>query len=63
MFKSTNCEYGDESCLFSHDETNQSDKAETTADQQEATQRIFEIMEKITERLAKLEKSNTTNIQ
>ena len=44
-----NCTYGDKSCWFSHDETNQSNKAETTADQQEVTQRIFEIMEKITE--------------
>ena len=55
-----NCKYEDASCWFSHDVRNQSDNAETTADQQEGTQSIFEIMEKITERLVELEKSNTT---
>ena len=55
-----NCKYGDKLCWFKHDEQDQSDNVETTADQQEVTQRIFEIMEKITERLAELEKLNTT---
>ena len=54
-----NCKYGDKSCWFIHGEQIQSDNIETT-DQQEVTQRLFEIMEKITERLAELEKSNTT---
>ena len=34
------------SCWVSHDERNQSDNAEKTADKQEVIQRIFEIMEK-----------------
>ena len=57
-----NCKYGDKSCWFKHDEQNQSDNddAETTADQKEVTRRIFEIMEKITERLVELEKASTT---
>ena len=59
--QSDNCKYGDELCWFSHDDRNQSDNAETTAkDKDEVIQRIFEIMEKMTERIAELEKTNTT---
>ena len=44
-------------CWFTHDEKNQLDKNETTGkDENEVLQRIFEIVEKMTERIAELEK-------
>ena len=56
-----NCKYEDASCWFSHDVRNQSDNAETAAkDKNEVIQRIFEIMEKMTERITELEKTDTT---
>ena len=56
-----NCKYGDELCWFSHDERKQINNAETTGkDEKEVLQRIFEVMEKMTERIAELEKTNAT---
>ena len=54
-----NCKYGDELCWFSHNENNQSDNVEATV-KNEVIQRIFEIMEKMTERIAELEKKRKT---
>ena len=58
-----NCTYGDELCWFTHDERNQLDNDETTGKaKKEVLQRIFEVMEKMTERIAELEKQ-TQNTQ
>ena len=55
------CKYGEELCWFSHDEKRQSDIIEAIPnDNKEVLQRIFEIMEKMTERISELEKRNKT---
>ena len=59
-FKAQNddCKYGDALCWFSHDERNQIDNNETSSkDKKDVLQRIFEVMERMTERIAELEKT------
>ena len=53
------CKYGEELCWFSHIGNSKSENGEATAnDNKEVLQRIFEIMEKMTERISELEKTN-----
>ena len=55
------CQYSDESCWFKHN-TEKYDRKEQNEDGKidynEAMEKLFDIVEKVAERLAKLEKSN-----
>ena len=56
--QNANCKYGDKLCWFSHDERNQIDNDETISkDKKDVLQRIFEVMERMTERIVELEKT------
>ena len=55
------CQYGDTKCWFKHskEKYDQKEKSEgENMEHNEVVEKLFDIVEKVTERLAKLEKSN-----
>ena len=50
------CSYGADKCWFHHNETEDQEKYENQNQNQEITEKLFNMMEKFTERIMKIEK-------
>ena len=50
------CSYGADKCWFQHNETEDQEKYENQNQNQEITEKLFNMMEKFTERIMKIEK-------